>query len=238
MQADRRAGRRAWRAAAVAVAMAAAASATATPRDVQARAGAQAHARTHALAAAHAPAPDPLAVAQPDAGTGEALLLVEIPAGGSTKFETRPGGLVEVDRFLQMPVAYPANYGALPSTLAGDGDPLDALVLTREALPPGVLVRFRPVAVLRMVDGGEADQKLVGVPADDVDPAYSGVRDLASLPAHERARIEAFFRVYKQSPAGDSGPVELHGWGDAAEARRILEDARAAHRAASTSTGG
>src|SRR5690606_11262650 len=132
------------------------------------------------------PGASPLSVPQPAAASGEALLLVEIPAGGSIKFETRPDGLVHVDRFLQMPVAYPANYGALPSTLAGDGDPLDALVLTREPLPPGVLLRFRPVAVLRMLDGGEADHKLVGVPADDVDAGYAHVRDLADLPALDR----------------------------------------------------
>ena len=181
--------------------------------------------------------PNPLALPQPPADAGEALLLVEIPAGGGTKFETRADGLVEVDRFLQMPVAYPANYGALPSTLAGDGDPLDALVLTREPLPPGVLLRFRPVAVLRMFDGGDADHKLVGVPADSVDPAYSDVRDLADLPAADRERIEAFFRVYKQLPAADAGRVVLEGWDDADAARAMLEDARTRLQAAAFTRG-
>lgn len=173
-----------------------------------------------------APAVNPLSLPQPAAASGEALLLVEIPAGSATKYETLPNGLVHVDRFLQMPVAYPANYGALPSTLAGDGDPLDALVLTRQPLPPGVLLRFRPVAVLRMIDGGAPDQKLIGVPADDVDPAYAHVRDLDDLPATDRQRIEAFFRVYKQLPDSDAGKVELGGWGDAAEARALLEESR------------
>lgn len=173
-----------------------------------------------------APAVNPLSLPQPAAASGEALLLVEIPAGSATKYETLPNGLVHVDRFLQMPVAYPANYGALPSTLAGDGDPLDALVLTRQPLPPGVLLRFRPVAVLRMTDGGEPDQKLIGVPADDVDPAYAHVRDLDDLPALDRQRIEAFFRVYKQLPESDASKVELDGWGTAAEARALLEESR------------
>ncbi|MEN1972539.1 inorganic diphosphatase [Luteimonas sp. MJ204] len=182
----------------------------------------------HSEGASQAPsARDPLSVAQPAPGSGEAILLVEIPAGSATKFETAPGGLVFVDRFLAMPVVYPASYGALPSTFAGDGDPLDALVLARAPLPPGVLLRFRPVAVLRMVDGGAMDHKLVGVPADDVDPAYADIRDLADLPVTDRERIEAFFRVYKQLPAPEAGnPVSLEGWGDAAEARVILEDAR------------
>lgn len=169
---------------------------------------------------------NPLSMPQPAASSGDALLLVEIPAGGAIKYETLPNGLVQVDRFLQMPVAYPANYGALPSTLAGDGDPLDALVLTRAPLPPGVLLRFRPVAVLRMTDGNAADHKLVGVPADDVDPAYADIRDLDDLPALDRDRIEAFFRAYKQLPVADAGKVVLQGWGDAAEARAVLEEAR------------
>lgn len=176
-------------------------------------------------------ATNPLSVPQPLPATGEALLLVEIPAGGTIKYETLPNGLVHVDRFLQMPVAYPANYGALPSTLAGDGDPLDALVLTREPLPPGVLLRFRPIAVLRMVDGGAMDHKLVGVPADDVDPAYAAIRDVGDLPVFQRERIEAFFRIYKDLPASDAGQVMLQGWGDAAEARAILTDAIARHAA-------
>ncbi|WP_372017686.1 inorganic diphosphatase [Pseudoxanthomonas sp. 10H] len=165
----------------------------------------------------------PLLAAQPAQAPDEVLLAVEIPAGSATKYETGEDGRVFVDRFLSMPVAYPANYGSIPRTLAGDGDPLDALVLARAPLPPGVLLRFRPVGVLRMVDDGEQDEKIIGVPTDTVDPAYAGIRDLADLPAIERQRIEAFFRVYKDLPGGRN-PVELSGWGDAGEARaRIAE---------------
>ena len=158
-------------------------------------------------------------------------LAVEIPAGSFTKYETGEDGLIYVDRFQSMPVAYPANYGSMPSTLAGDGDPLDALVLTREALHPGVLISFRPIGVLRMVDKGEQDEKILGVPTDKVDPTYAGIRDLADLPDIERQRIEAFFRIYKDLPAGRN-TVELHGWGDAAEARRIIADAMTRHASA------
>ncbi len=154
----------------------------------------------------------------------ELLLAVEIPAGSFTKYEIGEDGLLHVDRFLAMPMAYPANYGSMPRTLAGDGDPLDALVLTRAPLHPGAVIRFRPVGVLRMVDGGEADEKIIGVPVDKVDASYAGIRDLADLPKAEIDRIEAFFRVYKQLPAG-SKTVELHGWGDATEARRIAAEA-------------
>ena len=153
----------------------------------------------------------------------EVLLAVEIPAGSSIKYEINEQGLLFVDRFQSMPVAYPANYGSMPRTLAGDGDPLDALVLTREPLHPGVLIRFRPIGVLRMKDKGEGDEKIIGVPVDQVDPTYAGIRDVTDLPAIERQRIEAFFRVYKDLPEGGDA-VRLAGWGDAAEARaRVAE---------------
>lgn len=171
----------------------------------------------------------PLHVPQAKKAPEEALLLVEIPAGSFTKYETDDSGLIHVDRFLSMPMAYPANYGSMPRTLAGDGDPLDALVLTRAPLHPGVLIRFRPIGVLRMVDAGERDEKIIAVPADDIDPTYIGIRDITDLPQIERDRIEAFFRVYKDLPAG-SKRVELSGYGDAAEARAMIREAMAAFK--------
>ena len=166
----------------------------------------------------------PFHAAQAKDAPESAVLAVEIPAGSMTKYEINEEGLVFVDRFQSMPVAYPANYGSMPRTLAGDGDPLDALVLTREALHPGVLIRFRPVGVLRMEDDGKQDQKIIGVPTDKVDPTYAGIRDLADLPEVERDRIEAFFRVYKDLPKGRN-PVRLSGYGDAAEAKALIRDA-------------
>ncbi|MGH8054359.1 MAG: inorganic diphosphatase [Stenotrophomonas sp.] len=165
----------------------------------------------------------PFALAQPTNAPDEVLLVVEIPAGGAIKYEMGEGGELRVDRFLSMPVAYPANYGSMSRTLAGDGDPLDALVLTRFPVQPGAVIRFRPLGVLRMVDRGEADEKIVGVPVDAVDPTYRDLRSLDDLPAMERQRIEAFFRVYKQLP--DGGDIQLNGWGDTAEARQIISRA-------------
>ena len=169
-----------------------------------------------------------LLAAQPASEADGALLLVEIPAGSAIKYEVDADGRLFVDRFLSMPVAYPANYGSMPHTLAGDGDPLDALVLTRAPLHPGVLLRFRPVGVLRMSDRGEADEKIIGVPTDNVDPAYAAIRDIGDLPQAERERIEAFFRVYKDLPAGGNG-VRLHGYGDADEAGALIRQAREGH---------
>lgn len=175
------------------------------------------------LAAAADPSNALLGAAQPPGVPAEAVLAVEIPADSFIKYEIGPDGRVHVDRFLSMPVAYPANYGSMPRTLAGDGDPLDALVLTRAPLHPGVLIRFRPIGVLRMLDGVESDHKVIGVPADDVDPHYAGIRDIGDLPPAERARLEAFFRVYKDLPGGArANPVQLQGFGDAAEARALI----------------
>ena len=165
----------------------------------------------------------PFLARQPASAPDEVLLAVEIPAGSFTKYEIGEDGLVYVDRFQSMPVAYPANYGSIPRTLAGDNDPLDALVLTRQPLHPGTLVRFRPIGVLRMVDDGEADEKIIGVPTDKVDPSYANIRDIGDLPLIERQRIEAFFRVYKDLPAGRN-PVVLDGYGDAAEARQRITE--------------
>ena len=187
------------------------------------------HLHTLMLAAALGCAvPGPVAAAdpaahdrQPASAPGEATLRVEIPAGSFIKYESDAQGRIHVDRFLSMPMAYPANYGSMPGTRAGDGDPLDALVITRAPLHPGVTIRFRPLGVLRMADGGEADEKIVGVPADDVDPDYAGIRSIDDLPAAERDRIEAFFRVYKDLPAGGRR-VELNGWGNADEASALI----------------
>ena len=173
------------------------------------------------LSAAERAIVHPFLAKQPDKAPEEVLLTVEIPAGGFTKYEINDEGLVYVDRFQSMPVVYPANYGSMPRTLAGDGDPLDALVLTREPLHPGVLIRFRPIGVLRMLDDGEHDEKIIGVPTDKIDPTYAGIRDLGDLPAIERERIEAFFRVYKDLPTGRN-PVQLSGFGDAAEAKALI----------------
>ena len=168
----------------------------------------------------------PFLAAQPKNAPDAVHLAVEIPAGSFTKYEIKEDGLVHVDRFQSMPVAYPANYGSMPRTLAGDNDPLDALVLTREPLHPGVIVRFRPIGYLKMVDDGEQDEKVIGVPTDKIDPTYATIRDLDDLPLIERQRIEAFFRVYKVLPeTGAGNPVRLVGFGAAAEAHSLIRDA-------------
>lgn len=166
----------------------------------------------------------PFHASQPETAPKEVLLAVEIPAGSLTKYEIGEDGLIYVDRFLQMPMTYPANYSSMPRTLAGDKDPLDALVFTREPLHPGTLIRFRPIGVLKMRDGGKADEKIIGVPSDMLDPTYAHIRDISDLPLIERQRIEAFFRLYKDLPEGRK-TVDLEDFGNADAARELIGEA-------------
>lgn len=161
---------------------------------------------------------------------GEVWMVVEIPHGSFTKYEIdKKTGLVIVDRFQSMPVAYPANYGTVSSTYADDGDNLDALVYTREPLPPGSMIKVRVIGVLPMVDGGEQDDKLIAVPVSSVDPHYDNIQDITDLSEIERERLSAFFRVYKQLPEGRK-VVELQPLQDKTQAQKILDAALKAYQ--------
>lgn len=171
---------------------------------------------------------NPYAYPQPEED-GEFNVVIEIPAGSFTKYEIDPEyGFVFVDRYQSMPVVYPANYGSIPSSLAGDGDPLDAIVYTREPILPGAVIRARAIGILKMIDGGEEDDKVVAVPVSDVDPQYDAIQELSDMPSIEMERLEAFFRVYKQLPEGRK-LVELNGFEDAATAVSLVDEAIAAY---------
>ena len=157
----------------------------------------------------------------------------EIPQGSFTKYEINAEhGQLIVDRYVSMPVRYPANYGSITSSAADDGDPLDALVLSRDSIYPGAVIKARAIGVLRMVDDGETDDKIIAVPADDVDPTYRDIDSVDDLPDMQVERLNAFFRVYKNLP--DGGDIELNGFEDASTARQILSDAFEAYEADTT----
>jgi inorganic pyrophosphatase len=172
-------------------------------------------------------------MSQPSAANQVVDVLIEIPARGQVKYEIdKATGRPRVDRFIAPGLSYPANYGYVPGSCAGDGDPLDALVLTRVALLPGVLIEAQVIGVLRMRDAGDDDAKLIAVPLasmDVIDPsagAFSGLADIDELPASVRAEIEAFFLAYKRAADG-STPVQLSGFGDATEAAEQVSAALA-----------
>ncbi len=141
----------------------------------------------------------------------EVVAVIEIPAGSYIKYELdKATGHVVVDRFQSVPMVYPANYGVIPQTLAGDGDNLDVLVFTRSPIQSGALIAVRPIGILKMMDGGEEDDKVIAVPTMEVDPTYAEVKSVEDLPRIERDRLEFFFRTYKTLPSGRK-VVEVRG---------------------------
>lgn len=159
---------------------------------------------------------------------GEVRVMIEIPAGSAIKYEIdEASGQLEVDRFLSSAVAYPANYGTIPDTRAQDGDALDVLVYTRAPVQPGAFIRVRPIGILRMLDRGEQDDKILAVPTSAVDPTYDAIREPDDLPLMERQRLIMFFSTYKLLPEG-SGDTELSGIDGAQAALQSLEAARKA----------
>jgi inorganic pyrophosphatase len=147
------------------------------------------------------------------------LAVVEIPKGSRNKYEwDEEAGRIVLDRFISSSTVYPTDYGYLPGYLGEDGDPLDCLVCVSEPTFPGCGIAVRPVALLKMHDGSEVDDKIVCVPIDD--PAWGQIEDLDDLPAHLCKEVEFFFSVYKNL---EKEVVEISGWGGAAEALKTME---------------
>jgi inorganic pyrophosphatase len=152
-------------------------------------------------------------------------VVIEIPSGSGVKYEIdKESGALVVDRVVFTPMVYPAAYGFIPNTLADDGDPADALVLIPTAIVPGAVIRARPIGLLKMEDEAGQDEKIVCVPHDKVHPQYTGITEVAQLPAITRDAIEHFFTHYKDLEKGKW--VKITGWGDAAEAEKAILDSQ------------
>lgn len=124
-------------------------------------------------------------------------MIVEIPRGSKNKYEIdKETGLIKLDRAMKTSQDYPFDYGFAPQTLWEDGDALDVVVLATYPLATGILVNVRPVAVMRMIDGGEGDDKVIAVPVKD--PRWDDVKDLADINKHTIKEIQHFFETYKQ----------------------------------------
>ena len=150
-------------------------------------------------------------------------VIIEIPKGSRNKYEVdHETGRVHLDRYLFTPMAYPADYGYIEHTLADDGDPLDALVITPEPVFPGVVVAARPIGVFKMTDEAGGDDKLLCV-IDDV--RYEGYQDISDVSDFLKNEIEHFFVHYKDLEPNKE--VTGSGWGDKAEAEKILDEAKA-----------
>jgi inorganic pyrophosphatase len=161
----------------------------------------------------------------------EVNIVVENPVGGPpVKYEIdKLSGAPIVDRFLHVSMRYPGNYGFIPHTLSGDGDPVDCLVLGDIPVVPGAVMAVRPIGVLLMEDEAGVDEKIIAVPIDALDPDQSHIKDYTDLSPAKRQRIEHFFQHYKDFEKGKW--VKLNGWGDAAQAKQMITDGINRHNA-------
>jgi inorganic pyrophosphatase len=154
-------------------------------------------------------------------------VIIEIPTGSRNKYEyDHERHIIRLDRRLFTATTYPADYGFVPETLAGDGDPLDVVVLVTDPTFPGCLVRARILGVFFMRDEAGVDAKLISVLAHD--PQWDGATDIEDVPEHLRNEIAHFFSIYKDLEPGKS--VSVEGFDNRAAALRELEACRQAYR--------
>jgi inorganic pyrophosphatase len=151
-------------------------------------------------------------------------VVVEVPLGGEPiKYEMdKDSGALFVDRFLYTAMRYPGNYGFIPHTLSGDGDPCDVLIANTRAIIPGAVMNVRPVGVLVMEDNAGEDEKIVAVPSPGLTQRYDRVQNYTDLPEITIKQIEHFFEHYKDLEPGKW--VKIIRWGDAADARRLIQE--------------
>lgn len=157
-------------------------------------------------------------------------VVIEIPQGGlPVKYEMdKESGALFVDRFLHTSMYYPGNYGFVPHTLSGDGDPVDVLVCNTRALVPGCYINVRPIGVLIMEDNAGEDEKIVAVPSPHLTRRYENIRNYTDLPQITLDQVAHFFAHYKDLEPGKW--VRIGGWHNADRARQMIVEgiARAA----------
>ena len=149
-------------------------------------------------------------------------VIIEVPLGGEPiKYELdKDSGALVVDRFLYTSMRYPGNYGFIPHTLSGDGDPCDVIVANTRALMPGSVISCRLIGVLLMEDEAGPDEKLLAVPSSWLTKRYENVHEYGDLPEITLKQIEHFFASYKDLE--DNKWVKVTGWADAARARELV----------------
>jgi inorganic pyrophosphatase len=146
--------------------------------------------------------------------------VIEIPRGSRNKYELdKKTGRFRLDRVLFSAVHYPGDYGLIPRTLHEDGDPLDILVSINEPTFPGCLIDCRPLGVLKLLDRGEPDDKIIAVPSHD--PFYNDTYDIADLSQHYLKEVEHFFHIYKDL---EGKRVEIRGWEKSEVAMDVISD--------------
>ena len=162
------------------------------------------------------------AIAVGDSPPEDVNVIIEVALGGEPiKYEMdKEAGTLIVDRFLYTSMRYPGNYGFVPHTLSGDGDPCDVLVANTRAIVPGAVINVRPVGVLIMEDNAGQDEKIIAVPSHHLTKRYDKILTYTDLPQITLEQIEHFFAHYKDLEPGKW--VKILRWGDAAEAKRLI----------------
>lgn len=159
-------------------------------------------------------------------------VIIEIPMNADPiKYEVdKESGAVFVDRFMTTAMHYPTNYGYVPNTIAGDGDPVDVLVMTPFALMPGVVVPCRAIGILHMTDEAGQDGKVLAVPTTKILPIYSHLDSHEDVHPMILKSIEHFFEHYKDLEQGKW--VKVEGWAGVAAAHKEIVDGMASYKAA------
>ena len=149
------------------------------------------------------------------------IACIEISKNSKMKYELdKETGRLVLDRVLYTSTHYPANYGFIPKTYAGDNDPLDVLVLCQAEIIPLCLVECRPIGVIKMIDNDKVDEKIIAVPCND--PSWNGYYNIDEMPEHIFEEMRHFFRVYKELEGKTTSIVETRG---PKEAERIIQEA-------------
>ena len=149
-------------------------------------------------------------------------VIIENTAGADpVKYEIdKDSGALMVDRFVHTSMVYPANYGFIPNTLGGDGDPVDVLVYAQYPIVPGAVIQARPVGVLVMEDNAGQDEKIIAVPSPALSKRFDHVQNYSDLPEITVQQIQHFFEHYKDLEPGKW--VKIGDWMDAENAKRLI----------------
>ena len=147
--------------------------------------------------------------------------IIEIPQGSRCKYEIdKATGLLRLDRIIYSSFHYPVNYGFIPQTYGGDKDPLDILVITSLPVQPLTLMDAKVIGVMQMIDGGDADDKIIAVAAND--PSVNHYNNIEELPKHFFEELRHFFEEYKRL---ENKTVEVEEFRDKSTALKIIEEA-------------
>jgi inorganic pyrophosphatase len=153
-------------------------------------------------------------------------VVVEVPKGSRNKYEySKKAGVIKLDRVLYSSLHYPGDYGFIPQSYWGDGDPLDVLVMMTEPTYPGCVIEARPLGMFKMIDKGQLDYKVLAVPATD--PNFNDIRSMDDVTKHFPNEVAHFFMTYKQL---ENVEVKNEGWVGIEETKAAIVESMRLYR--------